>query len=136
MAHDPHIIQHIFEFNERIVGVVADEINPLTIEQFDWTVKAFNEEVSEFTEAYHGQDVIGMTDAVIDLIYFAVGTLRKMGLSSEQALACFHAVHSANMTKVRGGKAARGNFEEDAVKPAEFISPEQAIMQILMEGRS
>jgi predicted HAD superfamily Cof-like phosphohydrolase len=133
MPSDPHIIQHIFEFNEKIVGVVADEINPLTIEQFEWTVKAYREEVAELIEAYEKQDVVAMVDANIDLIYFAVGTLRKMGLTAEQALECFHAVHSANMTKVRGGKATRGNFEEDAVKSPEFVPPEQVIMSILME---
>ena len=129
---DPNIVRLVFDFNETVVGVAKDvPVNTLSDAQHEWTRKALLEEVEEFSEGYAQQDVVAMTDAIIDLIYFAVGTLKKMGLRDDQAIECFNRVHKANMTKRRGGKPTRGNFEEDAVKPAEFVSPEQAIFNVI-----
>lgn len=130
-----HLIHHIFEFNETVIGIGDVDLNPLSTDQINWTVKAFTEETNEFAEAAALQDVVGMVDATLDLVYFAVGTLKKMGLSREQAVQCFHIIHSANMTKKRGGKATRGNFEEDAIKPEDFISPEKKISNLLFGGQ-
>jgi predicted HAD superfamily Cof-like phosphohydrolase len=77
--------------------------------------------------------VVKMVDALLDLCYFAIGGLRRMGLTEEQARGCFLAIHNANMTKKKGGQAKRGNFEDDAVKPADFVPPDQAIAHILLE---
>ena len=104
-------------------------MNPLTQKQFDWTVKFCNEEVDEFKEAFAKQDIVGMVDAVWDLIYGAMGTLKKMGLTREQATACLFAIHEANMTKKKG-VTHRGS-EEDAAKPADFVPPEERIGHIL-----
>lgn len=132
---DPHIIQHVFDFNEQIIGIETTEINPLTKAQFDWTIQAYREEIQEFIDAFEAQDVVKMIDANFDLIYFSLGTLRKMGLTADQALRCFHAIHRANLTKKRGGKPTRGNFEQDAIKSEDFVGPEAAIMAIIMEDR-
>jgi predicted HAD superfamily Cof-like phosphohydrolase len=129
---DPNVIKLVYDFNEEVIGIPKDlGLDRLTDEQFEWTVKALIEEVEEFSAARREYSIVGMTDAMIDLMYFAAGTLKKMGVTHEAAVKCFNAVHSANMTKKRGGKASRGNFGEDAVKPAEFVSPEQAIYNIL-----
>lgn len=128
-----HLIHHIFEFNEQIIGINDVELNPLSQEQIHWTYKALSEEVAEFMTAADQEDIVGMVDAMLDLTYFAIGTLKKLGLTREQAVGCFHAVHTANMTKKRGGKATRGNFEEDATKPAGFVSPEMAMAQLLFK---
>lgn len=126
------IIAAVFDFNEKVIGVAETlALNPLTAAQAEWTLTALREEVTELEEAIAKQDVVGMVDALVDGIYFAVGTFKKMGLTREQSLECFMAVHNANMNKKRGGKAERGNFEEDAIKPADFVSPEAAIAKIL-----
>ena len=44
------------------------------------------------------------------------------------------AVHKANMTKKRGAQAKRGNDENDAVKPDNWLPPEEAIGAILFGG--
>lgn len=125
----PDIIDQIFDFNERVINLGEVEFNTLTQKQFDWTVKFCEEELQEFREAYEKQDLVGMVDAVGDLIYGAMGTFKKMGLSREHVRQCFAAIHAANMTKKRGDKG-RGS-DEDAVKPADFVAPEQAIADIL-----
>lgn len=123
------IIDLIFDFNEQVIGLGDVELNPLTAKQFDWTKTFIQEELAEFEEAFGKEDIVAMVDAVGDLIYGAMGTFKKMGLNREQVRLCFAAIHAANMTKKRGDKG-RGS-DEDAVKPADFVAPEDAIADIL-----
>jgi phosphoribosyl-ATP pyrophosphohydrolase len=123
------VIGLIYAFNEQFIKLPTMPLNPLTPDQYNW-IKAFiAEETAEFSTAYDRQDIVGMVDGVIDLIYGALGTLKKMGVTPEQALACFMAVHNANMTKKKG--VTHRGHEEDATKPAEFVAPDQVIGTIL-----
>lgn len=137
------LINKVFDFNEQVIGVAPTglQINVLSEAQFEWTMKAFEEEIREFSDARSAlvdsnaafEDVVaGMVDACVDEIYFQLGTLKKMGLTRAQAYECFMAVHNANMTKKRG-KTARGS-EEDAAKPDEFVDPKVAIRKIIFGG--
>lgn len=125
------LINSIFDFNERVVKTPIDQpLGLLTQAQFDWTVKAYKEETQEFIEAAVQQDLIKQVDACLDLTYFAIGTLKKMGLTREQAHACFMAIHTANMRKEKGAVAGRGG-DEDAAKPKDFVPPDRQIGYIL-----
>lgn len=128
-ASNVDIIDQIFDFNEQVIGTGEVDLNCLTVKQFEWTNTFVNEELVEFSEAFENQDLVGMVDAIGDLIYGAMGTFKKMGLSREQVRQVFSAIHSANMTKRRGNKG-RGS-DEDAVKPEGFVPPEEAIAHIL-----
>jgi predicted HAD superfamily Cof-like phosphohydrolase len=126
------IIDSVFDFNEQIIGVAESKaLNPLTQAERDWTIKAWYEEIDEFKEGFAQQDIVKMADSALDLVYFAVGTLKRMGLTREQAVACFSTIHIANMTKKKGGQAKRGDFADDAGKPEDFVPPDQKIGQIL-----
>lgn len=128
-TNTPDIIDQIFDFNEQVICTGSVELNPLTPKQFEWTNKFVLEELTEFHDAFDKQDIVGMVDAIGDLIYGAMGTFKKMGLSREHVRLCFAAIHAANMTKKRGDKG-RGS-DEDAVKPQGFVPPEEAIADIL-----
>lgn len=123
------IVDAVFEFNERIVQIPVMPPNSLSDVQVQWLDTFVREELDEFQEAYRKADIVGMVDAVVDLCYGAMGTLKKMGLTRAQATACWVAVHSANMSKQRGNKG-RGS-DEDAVKPASFVPPEEIIAEIV-----
>ena len=123
------IIDQIYDFNEQVIGTGDVEINPLTVKQFEWTTKFVQEELTEFHDAFMEQDIVKMVDAIGDLIYGAMGTFKKMGLTREHVRLCFAAIHAANMTKKRGDKG-RGS-DEDAIKPEGFVPPEEAISEIL-----
>ena len=132
LCYIPDIIDQIFDFNEQVIGLGDVQINPLTPKQHDWTQTFCAEELVELKEAFDKQDVVSMVDAVGDLIYGAMGTFKKMGLTRHQVRLVFSAIHDANMTKKRGDKG-RGS-DEDAVKPADFVPPEEVIGQILLLG--
>ena len=124
------IIDQVYDFNEQVIGLQLElDFNTLSPSQHAWTVKFVEEELAEFSEAFVKQDLIGMVDGIGDLIYGAMGTFKKMGLSRDQVRAVFAVIHMANMTKKRGNKG-RGT-DEDAVKPADFEPPEEAIGKIL-----
>ena len=127
----PDMVDQVFEFNELIIGTGDIDFNPLDKAKVAWTVKAYLEEIDEFETAFEKQDIVGMVDGTLDLIYFALGTLKKMGLSRAHVRECMTAVHTANMTKKKGKLASRGNHEDDAVKPVDFAPPEKAISDIL-----
>lgn len=129
------MIAEIYQFNNECLNLPERPLNPLTFKQgeFEFTKGAFLEEIEEMQQGYDQQDIVKMVDSVLDLCYFAVGALRRMGVSEDQARACFLAIHNANMTKKKGANATRGNFADDAVKPEGFVPPDQAIAHILLE---
>ena len=59
------------------------------------------EELMEFMYSKNCDDLPGMVDALIDLVYVAYGTAAILGLKSEQWQECFEEVHRANMSKVK-----------------------------------
>jgi len=124
------IIDQIYDFNEQVIGTPEHQpFGLITPKQHTWTQTFCYEELAELEEAFEKQDLIGVVDAVGDLIYGAMGTFKKMGLTRAQVRAVFSSIHAANMSKKRGDKG-RGS-DEDAVKPAEFVPPEHAIGLIL-----
>lgn len=125
----PDIIDQIFDFNEQVIGTGDVDLNPLTEKQHEWTQKFCAEELTELREAFEQQDIVKMCDAVADLIYGAMGTFKKMGLNRAQVRMVFQFVHEANMTKKKGDKG-RGS-DEDAVKPEDFVPPEDKIGDML-----
>lgn len=134
MSRPDLFVDWIFEFNETVIGVNRAGVGPLDSVEAEWLRKALTEEVDEFVQAAARQDVVQAVDALLDKVYFAIGGLRRMGLTREQATACMAAIHEKNMTKKRGGLAKRGGFEADAVKPEDFVPPEVAIYAILFGG--
>lgn len=66
-------------------------------------------------------------DKHLDTIVFAFGSLFKLGLTPQQALAGLDAVMDANMTKLKSGKDDAGKQQ----KPKDFVGPEERLQRIL-----
>jgi predicted HAD superfamily Cof-like phosphohydrolase len=131
------MVPFIVAFNRDVLGVTRDQPKLLTEAEAQWLVKALLEEVSEFHEAHElNSNLPQSVDALLDLIYFAVGGLYRLGLSVDQIMLCFHAVHQANLTKKRGVKDSRpqDGSVADAVKTADFVDPVIHIERILTRG--
>lgn len=78
------------------------------------------EECMEMSEAYVDGRTADVFDALIDLVYVALGTADMMGLPWEEGWA---RVHAANMAKKPGVKEGRSGGP-DAVKPADWRAPD------------
>ena len=133
----------VVEFNKEIIKLEPTEyLNP---ERLQWFKNTINEELGEFEEAnekykmdYEASkkitvdpdallaDKVDMIDAIMDLIYFALGRLYEIGCSEDDFAAMWNAIHHANMTKVRGNKG-RGS-DADAIKPTGWKGPEEVFI--------
>jgi predicted HAD superfamily Cof-like phosphohydrolase len=127
------LIDRVFSFNERVVGIqpALPGLLPLQLDPSSraWLTRAFLEEINEFLGATSVEDEV---DAIIDLVIFAVGGLCRMGLTREQAVGAFLAVVDANDCKAAGVKAERAvDGVLDAVKPAGWVDPKTVIKELL-----
>lgn len=84
------------------------------------------EEIDEFLESNTLED---QADAMIDLIYFALGTLVELGIKPERM---FDIVHQANMSKL--WEDGKPNFNEDGkvIKPATWEDPEPKLKKEIL----
>ena len=98
--------------------------NPLTLAPDRVNARAgwLREEIDEFEEA---ADIYEQADAMIDLIYFALGALVEMGVKPGRL---FDIVHEANMSKLwSDGKVRRREGDGKVIKPPEWEDPEPKI---------
>ncbi|WIV12628.1 hypothetical protein [Proteiniborus sp. MB09-C3] len=81
--------------------------------RYNWML----EEIDEFKEA---NDIYEQADAMIDLMYFALGTLVEMGVKPDKI---FEIVHTANMDKLWSD--GKPHYKEDGktVKPEGWEDP-------------
>lgn len=94
-----------------------------TPEKLEMRRRFMQEELDEFIEAESQEDRAGMADALIDLVYVAMGTAFLMGLPWEELWA---EVHTANMLKIRATRAdeSKRGTAFDAVKPQGWEPPD------------
>ena len=115
----------VAEFNREVVALPVPETPQVLGEQRrTWANAALQEELKEFNEAADAGDVLEAADALIDLVYFALGRLVEMGVP---ATAVMDEVQRANMDKERGELSKRpGSMGHDAIKPAGWQAPDHA----------
>lgn len=84
------------DFHEAFGHPIADKPTILDRERMENRAKWMREEIDEFLDPDRHTAVDG-ADAMIDLIYFAVGTLVEMGIMPQSLM---DIVHEANMGKL------------------------------------
>ena len=82
------------------------------------------EEVNEFQYSNNMSDMHGCVDALIDVVYIALGTANMLGLTEKQWNECWDKVHVANMSKEINIDAS--GHKLGVTKPANFIAPDFA----------
>jgi predicted HAD superfamily Cof-like phosphohydrolase len=129
------MIKEIGQFNQEVIGIDINEneIDRLKNSNRNWLITALDEEFCEFENS---QSIVDDVDALLDLCYFAIGGLYRMGLTESQIRRCFMSIHNANMNKKAGVKEGREGFDgvTDANKPEDWIAPEKHIEEILFHG--
>lgn len=124
------IFQSIEDFNKEIIGIDR-EPGPLPKDELDWLNGTIGEEMGELAEAHENGDFVGQIDAIMDAMYFLGGALVRMGVKHVASEEIFTAIHCANMLKAKGKKERSITHENDAVKPINWVSPEERITEIL-----
>jgi predicted HAD superfamily Cof-like phosphohydrolase len=121
------MLKDVADFHELILNSHA-EVTPsmISLEYCIERAAFLHEELDEFCVASGEGDMVGVADALADIVYVALGTAYKMGLPFDEI---WRAVQIANMQKQRG-ITKRGNAV-DAVKPAGWQGPEAAIARAI-----
>lgn len=98
---------------------------------FDFRFGFLREELDEFKAAYEKGDSVEMIDALVDLVYVALGTADMMNANWQDH---WNEVQRANMTKERAQSASdskRGS-SLDVIKPEGWTGPDH---QMILENR-
>jgi predicted HAD superfamily Cof-like phosphohydrolase len=113
-----------FEKNEKI------DI-PNNNELINFRTAFLMEELAEYTNAITKKDAAGALDALVDIVYIALGTAWLFNLPFEKA---WNEVQKANMSKIRAkDKTGKRGTKFDVIKPKDWKAPN--IEKIIDEER-
>lgn len=121
--------QDVRDFHEKF-DLLPEGKGPLTKGMARKRADQMREELREFEDACADDDTVKAVDALVDSVYFALGSLIQMGVSAEAWRGCWYRVHVANMAKQRLPELA-GSLKHGIVKPAGWQSPEPLIAEHL-----
>jgi predicted HAD superfamily Cof-like phosphohydrolase len=88
------------------------------------------EEVMEYVDARRRGDLAGQLDALVDLVYVALGTSYLHGFDFNEA---WRRVHAANMRKVRAASIddSKRASTYDVVKPRNWLPPDLSDLTVV-----
>lgn len=123
-------INDVKELRKKFELPIAIEPTLLNRETLGFRIGFLMEEISELVTAHNNADLVAAADAVVDIVYVALGAALEMGLPFE---AIWQVVHEANMSKetVSPENPGKRGHIYDLVKPADWVSPEIRIAEIL-----
>lgn len=107
----------VYEFHEKFALPHEDSPRLMTAMRAAERIGYMREEIDEFAEAVTLDE---QADAMIDLIYFALGTLVEMGVRPQ---ALFDIVHNANMQKLFPDGRPHYNEAHKVIKPEGWQDP-------------
>ena len=91
-------------------------------------INLLEEELGEYRNAVKNHDLIGVADALTDLMYVLLGTYVSHGLQS-YAEVLFHEVHRSNMSKFKLTEQTMCREDGKVLKPISFSPPDiQAVL--------
>lgn len=112
------------DFHEAFNHPVAEKPTLMEMERAKKRYKWLKEEIDEFIEATENRDIYEQADAMIDTMYFALGTLAELGIEPEQI---FEIVQTANMSKLWEDGKPRFNNDGKVIKPKNWVDPHDNI---------
>ena len=114
----PDMVKDVAKFQLKFGQLVYKHPGHLTHRKLQERIDFLQEELDEFKKACDEQDLAEQADALVDLVYVALGTANMLGLPFDEL---WSDVQRANMAKKRGvGK--RGHLV-DCIKPEGWVGP-------------
>lgn len=126
------MFKDVAEFQKKFGHEYDGPPRELTYEEYSFKCDHLEEELVEFKEGWITSDLAAMLDALIDLIYVALGIAYIQGFPFEEG---WKRVHEANMKKVRASSAeeSKRGSQLDIAKPEGWEPPQ--LQEILDEAR-
>lgn len=118
------MLNDIKEFHEKFELTYRGTHRQLTPEMAEFRTKFMLEELTEYAQALENNDMPGQLDALVDLVYVALGTAYLQGLPFQAA---WDEVHACNMRKVKAGPNGEGSKRgspHDVIKPEGWKGPD------------
>ena len=122
-------LNDVKDFHLKFKVPEPSEPSLLNAEAFDFRTRFLQEELDEFVEDHINGDMLKAADALVDLVYVALGTAIMMGLAPSWP-ALWAAVQAANMKKERATSASQSKRGSalDVVKPIGWTSPDHSLV--------
>ena len=126
------LIKDIDAFHKKFHFEKNDKVSiPENNELVNFRTSFLLEELTEYTQAITKKDTAGALDALVDIVYIALGTAWLFNLPFEKA---WNEVQRANMSKIRTkSKSKKRGTSFDVVKPKGWRPPD--IEQVIYEER-
>lgn len=123
---DPHVEGYTTNFTlvGEFMSAMGQDVNTrpvipdLKIQSLRYNLIA--EELAELYEAQTHNDLVGIADALTDLLYVVYGSGHAYGINLD---ACFEEVHRSNMTKLGPDGRAIKNEAGKVMKPDTYTPP-------------
>lgn len=119
-------VRDIREFQQKIAEKKEGWLNQqntidLIVEGISLRKSLLQEEVDELAYAVSKNDQVEILDAVIDIIYIALGTAHECGVLDKVSKA-WDMVHENNLTKLGADGKVVKNQNGKVVKPSNYVS--------------
>lgn len=101
-------------------------LDRLDFDVYEYSPKEVSREIVAIASGDEKIEDVDAFDKHLDIIYFSIGSLHKLGLTPPQIVEGLQAVHDANCAKI-GEKDAHGKITKDK----SFVNPEPVLQKIL-----
>lgn len=112
----------VIDFHNKYGLVYTGKARPLDKSTQAYRIHFLEEELKEFIQSANLDDTVGMADALIDIVYVAMGTAYMMGLPWQKL---WDEVQRTNMNKIRATDANQSKRKNllDVIKPEGWEPP-------------
>ncbi len=112
----------VVDFHNKYGLVYIGKARPLDKSTQAYRIHFLEEELNEFIQSANLDDTVGMADALIDIVYVAMGTAYMMGLPWQKL---WNEVQRTNMNKIRATDANQSKRKNslDVIKPEGWEPP-------------
>jgi pentatricopeptide repeat protein len=97
------IIKNVLSFNKSFELPIRTKPQLISQDEYKLQYNLLKEEVDEYLQACNDDDIIGVSDALGDILYILIGVCIRHGLH-DKIHDIFDEIHRSNMTKLVNGK--------------------------------
>lgn len=110
--------QQVLEFHQKFGAHIAERVSVCPDPELtNFRANLIEEEAAEFRDAADLGDVVGMADAIGDILYVTFGAAIALGIDCEPLV---DEIHRSNMTKVWPDGSVRRREDGKVMKPPTY----------------